>query len=186
MPAVGYPVWRLLKNYSPEQQKVMVVTEFATPRPHNERVMARRSLGVVLIVALLGWTVNRPILGCEGQHSRAAVVVLAGASPAYQPEPSPTRHSCCPRESQKEAVLVSSSPSGCPHFLSSHADCCSVAKHTLIELSATLVEKSFPGKFVLGSLPSFELTAPHRGHAFAGVRNDSAGIRINSFHILRL
>ncbi len=185
MPAVGYPVWRLLKNYSPEQQKVMVVTEFATPRPHNQPVMARRSLGMVLIVALLGWTVNRPILGCEGQHSRAAVVVLAGASPAYQPEPSPTRHSCCPRESQKQAVQPSS-PSGCPHLLSSHADCCSVAKHSLIELTATLVEKSFPGTFVLRSLPSFGLTAPQRGHAFAGVLNDSAGIRIDSFHILRL
>ncbi|HTC42511.1 MAG TPA: hypothetical protein VK703_13110, partial [Candidatus Acidoferrales bacterium] len=51
--------------------------------------MARRSFGVVLIVALMGWTVNQP-MQCEGQHSRAAVVVLAGASPAYQPEPSPT------------------------------------------------------------------------------------------------
>lgn len=59
--------------------------------------MARRSLGVVLIVALVSWTVNWLTFGCQSQHSRAAVVVPAGASPAYQPEPSRSRHACCPQ-----------------------------------------------------------------------------------------
>src|SRR5271157_2649735 len=69
-------------------------------------VMARRSLGVVLIVALLGWAVsfNQPLLACTGKCSRAAVGVPAGASPAHKPEPSPSRHSCCPPEGMRSAV----------------------------------------------------------------------------------
>ncbi len=45
----------------------------------------------------MGWTVNQP-MWCQCQHSRAAVVVPAGASPAYKPEPSPSRYTCCPQE----------------------------------------------------------------------------------------
>jgi hypothetical protein len=85
--------------------------------------MARRSLGVVLIVALVSWTVNWLTLGCEGQHSRAAVVVPAGASPAYKPEPSPSRHTCCPQVTAQPAALGSSLVSCCP-------DCCKLSHNS--------------------------------------------------------
>ncbi len=118
---------------------VTAVTEFIWRGLHNDFVMARRSLGVVLIVALLGWTVNQPIMGCEGQHSRAAVVVLAGASPAYQPEPSPTRHSCCPRESHHAAVSSPRVPNCHPY---STSDCCSLSKKLQSGLPPVVVKDS--------------------------------------------
>ena len=86
---------------------------------HTVPAMARRSIGVVLVVALVSWTVNWLTLECQSQHSRAAVVVPAGASPAYKPEPSPSRHTCCPQ--------VKSQPSfhDCSLVLASLPDCCS-------------------------------------------------------------
>jgi hypothetical protein len=79
--------------------------------------MARRSLGVVLIVALVSWTVNWLTFGCESQHSRAAVVVPAGASPAYQPEPSPSRHTCCPQVKSLSFSRLSLSSRPCYELL---------------------------------------------------------------------
>jgi len=100
--------------------------------PHSiiTRVMkvARRSVGVVLIVALLGWTVNQP-MWCQSQHARAAVGVPAGASPAYKPEPSPSRHSCCP---QKSAPAVKTENAGSAirahHAQSKSLGCCSFSR----------------------------------------------------------
>jgi|HubBroStandDraft_4_1064222.scaffolds.fasta_scaffold716709_1 hypothetical protein len=94
--------------------------------------MARRSLGVVLIVTLLGWTVsvNQPLHACTGSHSRAVAVALAGTPPALKPEPSPSRHSCCPSESHKLPAIQT------PHhqcqasslqFSSGHS-CCSLTQ----------------------------------------------------------
>jgi len=90
--------------------------------------MARRSLGVVLIVTLLGWTVsvNQPLHACTGSHSRAVAVAPAGTPPALKPEPSPSRHGCCPSESHKlpatktphQQCQVSS-----PQFSSGHSCC---------------------------------------------------------------
>ena len=74
--------------------------------------MARRSLGVVLIVTLLGWSVNQPATACTGMRPRAAAVVQAGASPA-SPEPSLTRHICCPGKKSQTAVSQPSPLSNC-------------------------------------------------------------------------
>ena len=96
-------------------------------------MMARRSLGVVLIVTLLGWTVsvNQPLHACTGSHSRAvAVVAPAGTPPALKPEPSPSRHSCCPSESHKlPATQTPHHPcqASSPQFSSGHS-CCSLTQ----------------------------------------------------------
>jgi hypothetical protein len=47
-----------LKNESVEPRNVTPITEFVLGLRQNGIVLARRSLGVVLIVALVGWTVN--------------------------------------------------------------------------------------------------------------------------------
>jgi hypothetical protein len=60
-----------------------------------------------LIVTLLGWSVNQPATACTGMRPRAAAVVQGGASPA-SPDPSLTRHICCPARSRK---LQSTQPS---------------------------------------------------------------------------
>lgn len=104
--------------------------------------MARRSLGVVLIVALLGWTVNQPTLGCQGPYSRAAAVVLAGASPAHQPEPSPSRHDCCPHESAEAKTAQPTSAAHSSFLASVNHDCCSVAGD---------INRGWPPGFVKGS-----------------------------------
>ena len=92
-------------------------------------VMARRSLGVVLIVALLGWaaSVNQPLVACTGMNSRAAVGVPAGASPAHKPEPSPSRHSCCPPEGLSATEAQPSVSPICPFHKSRNRDCCSIS-----------------------------------------------------------
>jgi len=182
MLGVEYPVQRLLKNDSVEQLKVMTVTEIQTGPRQNDPVMARRSFGVVLIVALLGWTVNQPILGCEGQHSRAAVAALAGASPAYQPEPSPTRHSCCPRESQPPAGSHNHS---CPHQISPHSDCCSVTNQVPRGVLPALLKESPLAKCALHPLPSYEPIPPAEESLTVDIRG-SAGVSVSSFIVLRL
>ena len=164
----------------------MTVTELGAPPLHNGPVMARRSFGVVLIVALLGWTVNRPNMGCESQHSRAAVVVQAGASPAYQPEPSPTRHSCCPRESHQPEALPTTEFSACHHPFASNASCCSVSKDGQRGLPPTVVKHTSFTKFLLNSLPSMEHVAPPVELTSATSFADSAGIPVSSFTVLRL
>ena len=91
--------------------------------------MARRSLGVVLIVTLLGWAVsfNQPLLACTGMNSRAAVGVPAGASPAHKPEPSPSHHSCCPPEGTSSTQAQPSVSPICPLHRSRNRNCCSVS-----------------------------------------------------------
>jgi hypothetical protein len=147
---------------------VTAVTEFIRRGLHNDPAMTRRAFGVVLIVALMGWTVNQPLQG-EGQHSRAAVVVLAGASPAYQPEPSPTRHSCCPRESHHAAVSAQRIPSCHPH---STSDCCSLSKGSQGRLPPGLVKR-----FCVAILwPRFPLYPAHRCISAARLRGSRSGL----------
>lgn len=147
--------------------------------------MARRSFGVVLIVALLGWTVNQPIMGCEGQHSRAAVVVLAGASPAYQPEPSPTRHSCCPREN-RPATQPSSSSHPCHHQFSSHHDCCSLAGNTPDPIPLAVLTPTSSPDFALAPAVAIGLLTPETRARFAVAATSSGGTGSPSFIVLRL
>jgi hypothetical protein len=145
--------------------------------------MARRSLGVVLIVALLGWTVNQPIMGCEGQNSRAAVGVPAGASPAYQPEPSPTRHSCCPRESQ--TATQPSFPSHLCHYqFGSSSDCCSVRGQLQSAALPALLRSGTSLECVVAS-DSTPSTTDRKSHQSSS-KLEVAGIHANSFAVLRL
>jgi hypothetical protein len=153
----GYPLPKGLKNHASKQSRVTSITEFQPAQGHTGRVMARRSFGVVLIVALLGWTVNQP-MGCEGQHSRAAVTVLAGASPAYQPEPSPTRHSCCPHE--RQAAQPSSPASQCPHSFSFPHDCCSLAGDLQTTAPTAILGDFAPSNVASGSVIAFTIEAP--------------------------
>ena len=89
--------------------------------------MARRSLGVVLIVTLLGWSVNQPATACTGMRPRAAAVVQAGASPA-SPEPSRTRHICCPGKKSQTAVIHPSPLSNCSRRPHPDRRCCTVSE----------------------------------------------------------
>ena len=117
-------------------------------------LVARRSMGVVVIVALLGWTVNQP-MWCQGQHSRAAVVVPAGASPAYKPEPSPSRHTCCPRR-ESSAVTPEAPASGtCPHHHTKPSpECCSMSGKDRPGLPAGILAK--PQIVTVALVPSLE------------------------------
>jgi hypothetical protein len=173
---------RYRKKESPKQSMVTAVTEFIRRGLHNDPAMARRSFGVVLIVALMGWTVNQP-MQCEGQHSRAAVVVLAGASPAYQPEPSPTRHSCCPRESHHAAVSPRRIPRCHPH---STSDCCSLSKESQGGLPPGLTKDSASPYYGLASLsvsrPIGAFPQPASAVAFQG----SSRLAVPAFAVLRL
>ncbi len=162
---------------------VTAVTEFVRRGLQNGSVMARRSFAGVLIVALLGWTVNQPIMGCEGQHSRAAVVVLAGASPAYQPEPSPTRHSCCPRESQHAAVSSPRIPMCHRH---STSDCCSVSKESQSGLPPVVVKESSSSHCGLASLSLSQPIAAFQRLATAVAVQGSSRLAVPSFSVLRL
>jgi len=129
---------------------------FSLP-PQSYPVMARRSLGVVLIVALLGWTVsvNQPLLACTGKYSRAAVGVPAGASPAHKPEPSPSRHSCCPPEGKSSAVAQPSVSSICLLHMSHHRDCCSLSRSRAEVPFYPLAPKPRLVKFVVTPLAPF-------------------------------
>ena len=174
-----------MKNQSVKQSIVTRITESGGDRDHYDRVMARRSLGVVLIVALLGWTVNQSIMGCEGQHSRAAVTVLAGASPAYQPEPSPTRHSCCPRESQT-AAPPSSHSHKCHPQSSSPNDCCSVTKDSSGVSLPALLKGSPSAKMLLSSAAPFLFATPTLQSAVSMAAQNFPGANVPSFPVLRL
>ena len=185
MVAVGYPVRGLLKNYSCEREKVTVVTEIGERVRQNSRVMARRSLAVVLIVALQGWTVNWPLMGCKGQHSRAAVLVPAGASPAYQPEPSPTRHSCCPHESL-EPNTAASFVHECVRHSAAQPGCCSVSKEKRNALPPKAKAETWFARYALASLTTVKLVDPAKKETAARTFAGSAGIGIPTFAVLRL
>lgn len=86
-------------------------------------------MGVVLIVALLAWSVNQRVLACAGLQSRAAVVAPAGSPPAPKPEPSPSRHNCCPLESKHAEKARPSSLPDCKIHASLDLSCCSIAKN---------------------------------------------------------
>jgi len=146
--------------------------------------MARRSLGVVLIVALLGWTVNQP-KGCEGRHSRAAVTVLAGASPAYQPEPSPTRHSCCPRERQA-ATQPSPQAPRCRHTFSFPHDCCSMTAESSAGLPVAILTNSAPAKVALPPATIFLIALSASEPALSTGAQNFTGSNVPSFTALRL
>ena len=180
----GYPVTGALKNYASKQSRVTLVTEFSPIAGQNIRVMARRSLGVVLIVALLGWTVNQPVMGCEGQCSRAAVTVLAGASPAYQPEPSPTRHSCCPRERHTSAPPSSLPALQCHHGRSSSRDCCALRSDSAGE--AAILRASVTGDVLLSSIPFLASAGRSLKRSVSLETESSPSSRVLSFTVLRL
>jgi hypothetical protein len=86
-------------------------------------------MGVVLIVALLAWSVNQRVIACTGLQSRAAVVVPAGSPPAPKPEPSPSRHNCCPLETNHTEKTQPSSLPDCKIHASLDSSCCSIAKN---------------------------------------------------------
>jgi|SRR5579863_1317297 len=90
---------------------------------------SRRFTGVVLIVALLGWSVNQRVVACAGLPSRAAVVVPAGSPPAPKPEPSPSRHNCCPLESKYAEKARPSSLPECKIHSNLDLSCCSIANN---------------------------------------------------------
>ena len=90
---------------------------------------SRRLMGVVLIVALLGWSVNQRMAACTGLPSRAAVVAPAGSPPAPKPEPSPSRHSCCPLEKKNFQKSRPSSLPDCKIHATLDLSCCSIAKN---------------------------------------------------------
>jgi hypothetical protein len=100
----------------------------AVPLPIILPVMARRSLGVVLIVTLLGWSVNQPATACRGMRPRAAAVLQAGASPA-SPEPSLTRHICSPGKKSQTAVTQPFPLSNCSIGPTPVRRCCTVSEN---------------------------------------------------------
>lgn len=115
---------------------------------------------MVLIVTLLGRTVNHPTPGCHRAYSRAAVVVLAGASPAHQPEPSPSRHNCCPPES--EPTLVSQPASVVNGFsLGSIAPSyCTVSRDIAMNFAPAIARDPTLAEFGLSPSSSSELLTP--------------------------
>jgi hypothetical protein len=124
--------------------------------------LARRSVGVVLIVALVGWAVNQP-MGCQSQHSRAAVGVPAGASPAYQPEPSTSRHNCCPPK--RASALTPENPAAAICALHPHSkppDCCSFSRPSRPGLPARVWARAWFVS-VAQVLPA-QLRLPSSGH----------------------
>jgi hypothetical protein len=151
---------------------------------HTIPVMARRSSGVVLIVALLSWTVNQLNLECQGQHSRAAVVVLAGASPAYQPEPSPTRHSCCPRE-RRPVTPPSPNPSPCHRHSSPSRNCCSITHETFAALPPLLDQFSH-SDYGFASLSASQALLPQAEQLYLSPPVQPSGVLGSSFTVLRL
>ena len=148
--------------------------------------MARRSAGVVLIVALVGWTVNWPTFECQGQHSRAAVVVPAGASPAYKPEPSPSRHTCCPQIKSPAKTKLPYSDRSCLVRLYLSADCCSLSHDSREARPPRYLTVSAPEKNLPGSSPTSASLLPVRAQLFAVPSGAPPGLQIPSSTVLRL
>ena len=148
--------------------------------------MARRSLGVVLIVTLLGWTVNQPALGCQRAYSRAAVVVLAGASPAYQPEPSPSRHNCCPHEGEPAASAEPASAARCSSRVSVTRECCRFSGDIDRDLLTAMAKSSPLAKFALPSSLSFESPKPAQLNSLLRPPRALRPSRCGSISVLRL
>jgi len=144
--------------------------------------MARRSLGVVLIVALVSWTVNQLTFGCQGQHSRAAVVVPAGASPAYQPEPSPSRHTCCPQVKRP----AGRSPDFCLAHVATHADCCSASKQAPTAISPKPFASPRLERFAAPVAFASSLVLLQQNHGAISIVHHSLEVRVPSHTVLRI
>ena len=122
---------------------------------------SRRSTGVILIVSLLAWSVNLRVLACSGIPSRAAVVAQAGTLPAPQPEPSPSRHNCCPKEPKEgkdSRPAQPSSSSKCALHASIDFSCCSLAANPQFRLP---FQNSSPVKLPTLSAALAPLTFSH-------------------------
>ena len=137
-----------------------------------------------MIVALLGWTVNQPLKACSGRNSRAAVGVLAGASPA-KPEPSPSRHNCCPHEGMPSAVAKSAPVSDCVFHLSPDMRCCSASGNSAYLPTPRTVQKSQPVKYLTAPSASCltYYTAPSQARCFS--QNSPPFAHLFSFTVLR-
>jgi len=147
---------------------------------------SRRSLGVVLIVALLAWSVNQRVIACTGVQSRAAVVVPAGTPPAPKPEPSPSRHNCCPLESKHSGAAQPSLPPDCQLHAKLDVSCCSIANNPGLRLPFQKVSRSDFGKSI-GVARSQELqaaTVESESPSFSALA--PAWILSNSKAVLRL
>jgi len=109
---------------------------------------SRRFTGVVLIVALLGWSVNQRVVACAGLPSRAAVVAPAESPIAPKPEPSPSRHGCCPLESKHASKAHPSSLPDCKMHASLDLSCCSIANNPASRLPFQKVSRFELQQFV--------------------------------------
>ena len=113
----------------------------------NCTVMDRRSLALILIVLLLVWSVNQPSAACPLMNSRAAAMVRAGASPASQPEPSPSRHTCCPSPRGSSARIP---PTGhCALRATPDMPCCSISSAPPVTSLLPEPAKAFLSEFVV-------------------------------------
>ncbi len=127
------------------------VTQITSQLPfrlQNRIVMDRRSLALILIVLLLVWSVNQPSAACPLMNSRAAAMVRAGASPASQPEPSPSRHTCCPDPKVRSAHLLRSSSGHCNLRPISDMPCCSISSQPAATSLPPVPAKAYLTKFV--------------------------------------
>jgi len=141
--------------------------------------MARRSLVVALIVTLLGWSVNQPAIACSGMRPRAAAVVQAGASPA-SPEPSLTRHICCPGK-KSQAAVTQHSPSNCSIRPIADHRCCTVSQDSQgMPSPRNLVNPPVAKLFVSVSSALFASSGSGFGTIFSVV--DSPPSSISSLH----
>jgi len=95
---------------------------------------------VVLIVTMFFWSVNRKTMACDGSQSRAAVVVQAGSPPAT-PEPSLSRHNCCPNEKRKTAQPQISFVTKCKMRTAPNYECCEVGSATVITIISAKVTR---------------------------------------------
>ena len=113
---------------------------------------SRRSLGVVLIVALLTWSVSQRAIACPGMQSRAAVVAPAGSPPAPKPEPSPSRHNCCPLESKHFVQPQSPSLFDCGLHAKPDLSCCSMTNDLALRLAFPEVSRTEFREFLVVSI----------------------------------
>jgi hypothetical protein len=131
--APGRPPWKgsslFCPHVMPQSQQ-----EKSAERRLVTAMASRRSIGVVLIAALLAWSVNQRVLTCSGDQSRAAVVAPAGASPAPKPEPSPSRHNCCPFEKMHSWQPQPLSHPNCPLHAKLAVNCCSIAANAALSM----------------------------------------------------
>jgi hypothetical protein len=113
--------------------------------------MDRRSLSLILVVSLLAWSVNLPAVACPGMNLRAAAMVRAGASPADQPEPSPSRHNCCPDRKDSTPALHSGTQTPCSLHSSPDMSCCTVRSNSFVVPATRAEAKRIPSDSILSA-----------------------------------